>query len=175
MNDRDIADKTLAALLSTQLLAAEVYSTFLRLSSEAESDLWKNMLNDELRHVHHVYAFLGSPLLSDARIPFVNVVKIREVCHRSIRLGKDLFLLRLEGALRLECAELDYGLEGAVAKSLNGDEILLGFPGDVSSHMTRLLAAAARYSESPNIGMQMRRLSELLETTLKKTSINPMH
>ncbi len=154
------------ALLSTQLLAAEVYATFLRLSSETEAFLWKSMLEDELDHVRHLRRIMDMPG-DNGVLPLVNVAKMRETCQSVLAMGQELFLLRLEGALRLECAELDFGLEGLIARRLERNELLPGYPGDVASHLTKLLHEASRYSQSPNIGRQMTRLSELFETSLK--------
>ncbi len=170
--DMPIQD-AIPSLMSTQLLTAEVYSLFLGLSREGEADLWKKLLMDELEHIEHVRNLLRIDLPGDLSFPFINVERVRDVCARAAKNGEDLFLLRLEGALRIECAELDYGLEGLVAKRLEKKEVLPGYQGDITEHLSKLLSVAERYSMSPNIGLQMRRLTELVDTCMADTSIHP--
>lgn len=161
---------TLSALLSTQLLAAEVYAHFLALSSAGEEELWKKLLEDELDHVAHIGELLNGTLPVRMALPAVNVEKMREICAQAAKMGDELFLLRLEGALRLESAELDYGLEGLMARRLERTALASGYRFDVSAHLGHLLEASERYMESPNIGLQVRRLRELLETSLRDTT-----
>lgn len=161
------------ALLATQLMAAEVYARFLHVSSEGERELWKKMLEEELEHVEHLRKVLSSGIVPNIAIPEVNAERMRDSCDQVIRMGSDLFLLRLEGALRLECAELDYGLEGLAARRLRVVRTEFDYPGDISKHIGDLLQEAERYAESRNIGMQIRRLQELLETSLTDTVFIP--
>ncbi len=161
------------ALLSTQLLTAEVYSRYMALSSEGERDLWKKMLFDELEHIEHLRRLMRMELPPELTFPYINVERVRDVCRHAAEIGGSLFLLRLEGALRVECAELDYGLEGLVARRLERREIVPGYSGDIAGHLRELLDQTGRYASSPNIGLQMRRLTELLDTCLADTSVHP--
>lgn len=154
-------------------MAAEVYSTFLNMSSDAEAHLWKKMLSDELDHVEHLKKLLDSNISADLILPDVNIAAMRSSCDRIAAHGNNLFLLRLEGALRLECAELDYGLEGVVARKMEKSALMPSYPGDVSTHIMYLLDEAKRYSVSPNIGRQIGRLTDLLETCMRSTRILP--
>lgn len=160
----------LPSLLATQLLAAEVYAEFLRLSSGWERQLWKKMLDDELDHVGHLRSLLNSEQPEDIVFPYINVWRVRDACNWAKKNGTAYFLLRLESSLRLECAELDFGLEGLVARRLEKRHILPGYTGDIAEHLGYLLNEAARYEQSPNIGLQIRRLTDLHETCLRETS-----
>ena len=161
------------ALLSTQLMAAEVYAYFLRVSSEGEQDLWKTLLDDELDHVAHLRQVLRDDSPAGLHLPDANADRMRESCEQIKAMGKELFLMRLEGALRLECAELDYGLEGLAARRLKRSHPASDYPGDISSHIMFLIGQAERYTHSRNIGLQIRRLRELLETSLTDTAYIP--
>lgn len=172
MNEHMSATEAIPALLATQLMAAEVYSTFLHMSRDGEKFLWKRMLCDELEHVEYMRDLLFSERTLDFHLPFINVERMRETCNRVVEHGGELFLLRLEGALRLEIAELDFGLEGLVARKMKKNSLLSDYPGDIATHMDSLLNEARRYSESPNIGMQITRLTELLETSVPPVNPN---
>lgn len=164
------AHSALPALLATQLLAAEVYAYFLSVSSQSESVLWKKLLEDELEHVAQIRRVLHREIPEGMDLPTANIDKMHESCAHITRLGGDLFLLRLEGALRLECAELDFGLEGLLARRLSKSSLIPDYQFDVAGHLEHLIEWSGRYMESPNIGMQVRRLEELLETSLRDTS-----
>lgn len=158
-------------LLCTQLMAAEVYSYFLHVSSEGEKELWKRLLREELEHVDHLRRVFMDNLAQGVLLPEVNVLRMREIRDQVLALGCDMFLLRLEGALRLECAELDYGLEGLAARRLRKKHYPFDFPGDIAEHVKGLIHEATRYAESRNIGLLTTRLKELLETSLSETSL----
>lgn len=164
------AQKAVPALLVTQLMAAEVYSQFLNVSSAGEWDLWKRMLDDELDHIAHLRQVVGGDLSFNHIFPTINIEKMRETCDQIIHMGEELFMMRLEGALRLECAELDYGLEGMAARRLKRKHPLIDYPGDIQEHISYLIKEAERYAESRNIGLQIRRLRELFETSLADTT-----
>lgn len=163
------ADTAVPALLATQLMAAEVYARFLYLSSDEEAGLWKKMLADELEHVDLLKKLVLSEYTLPFTLPGANVQRMAEVCEHIAKTGADYFLLRLEGALRLECAELDFGLEGLMARRLAKNDILPEYAEEIADHLKRLLAEAERYAASPNIDMQMRRLRDLHETCTKDT------
>lgn len=171
MHDDFAARTAIHSLLASQLLAAMVYSDFILRSGEAEREIWEQMLDDELEHVAHLRQLLHGGPVPNLRLPEINVLRMRESCEKIIALGRETFLLRLEGALRLECVELDYGLEGMAARRLRNNEIILDYPGDVRAHLNYLLGEAKRYTESRNIGLQIRRLNELLETSLTETTV----
>lgn len=163
------ASTAIPALLCTQLLAAEVYTYYFHVSSEGEKDLWKKMLVDELEHVEHLRRVLMDDAAHGVLLPKINVERMRETATHVTALGRDMFLMRLEGALRLECAELDYGLEGLAARRLRQNRLSFEYPGDISAHITHLMNEAERYAESHNIGVQITRLGELLESSLSDT------
>lgn len=165
MRDETSAEAAVRDLLFTQLAVAGVYAHFLRLSSAGEEALWKKMFDDEMEHVEHLRGMLGVTFPGGERFPRINVGRMEDACARALG-GGGSFLLRLEWALRLECAELDYGLEGLAARRLENDSGFPGFSLDIGAHMEALLQAAGRYAASPNIGLVMRRLRELLDTCL---------
>lgn len=169
MQDEQSGEKAMPSLLTTQLLASEVYSHFMLVSSGEEKELWRKMLLDELDHVAHIGGLLRMELPETLRFPFINVERVREAC-RYAETNREFFLMRLEGALRLESAELDYGLEGMVARKLEQSDILPGYPGDIRQHLSTLIDEAKRYAEAPNIGLNLTKLIELLDTCLSGTT-----
>lgn len=173
MDEKISANKSIPALLATQLMAAEVYARFLHLSRDEETVLWKKMLTDELDHIDLLKKLILSETELAFALPDVGVQRMAVVGAQIAKTGTDYFLLRLEGALRLECAELDFGLEGLVAKKLAKNDILPEYAGEVALHLNRLLTEAERYAASVNIDMQMRRLKDLYETCTKDTTSRP--
>ena len=166
MEDEIPATVAVPALLATQLMAAEVYAHFLELSSSDEGILWKKMLASELEHIEHVRKVLYMEEELECDLPEINLAKVAQTRDHVIRNGSELFMLRLEGALRMECAELDYGLEGLMARRLEGESGASRYPHDIASHLEDLIKEARRYSESPNIGLQLTRLVDILATAL---------
>lgn len=170
MRDETPAETAIRDLLSTQLSVAGVYAYFLRLSSPGEEALWKKMLLDEVMHVDHLRDMLGT-VPAVPLFPRINVARVDEACTRAIRVGGETFLLRLEWALRLECVELDYGLEGLAARRLEQSDLFPNLSLDIEKHMEVLLHTAKRYAASQNIGLHMRRLRELADTCLTGENI----
>ena len=165
------ADTALPLLLTTQLMAAEVYSRFITMTpDEAERKLWRTLLAEEVDHVVYLRNLMASPLPADLRFPFINADRMNDVCHRVTLQGMSSFILRLEGALRLECAELDYGLEALAAKRLAKHQLIVNYPGDIISHIDDLVYQAKRYRASPNIANQITRLEELYDTSVSGTT-----
>lgn len=171
MSEEIPAPAAVPALLATQLMAAEVYSYFLHVSSKDERDLWKKLLTEELEHISHLRQALENPP-PDLKLPEANAMRMREIRDQALGMGT-MFLTRLEGALRLESAELDFGLEGVAARRLKKSKSPFDYPGDILKHIMFLLDEAERYSESRNIGIQISRLHELLEASLSETTRRP--
>lgn len=160
----------LPALLATQLMAAEVYARFVGMSHNDERDLWSRMLAYEIEHVNYVNSLMTGSFTNDMRLPFANADRLNEVCERVTLQGMDSFILRLEGALRLECAELDYGLEALSAKRLARQNYLISYPGEIQAHLHELIRQARRYEASPNIAIQIVRLEDLYDSSIKGTT-----
>lgn len=167
---RKSSRQILSALLATQLMAAEVYADFLRLSSEGEHELWGKMLDHELDYVTELHKLLRSNQVVDIDLPEINLIRLREITSQILDSSNDLFMVRLEGALRLETAELDYGLEGMSVRRMQRRKVSI--QNDVlaiRSHIATLLEAADRYKEARNIGLLIRRLRDLTEASTTDT------
>lgn len=158
----------LPGLILTQLAASAVYAHFLKLSSDEERALWKQMLEDELEHVDYLRRTLKTETKEDDFLWPVNDRQLDLLARRTIEMGSKSFLLRLEGALRLECAELDFGLEALAAEALVNRHMAIGYPGDIADHLEGLLAEAARYEAAPNIRAQVSRLTDIYQTCVSK-------
>ncbi len=154
------------ALLITQLMSAEVYARFVSMAEGYEKDLWKKMLEGEISHVNYLRNVFDISLPDELTLPSVNIYRMEEVCDRVTLHGMDSFILRLEGALRLESAELDYGLESLSAKRFAEHDLIVHYPGDIAEHLDDLIRQARHYRASPNIAVQIARLEELYDTTL---------
>lgn len=170
MNEHADMHTAVPVLLTTQLMAAEVYSRFITMSHRDERELWSNMLADEVEHITYINSLMADSFPPDMRLPFVNANRLNDVCERVMLQGMDSFILRLEGALRLECAELDYGLEALAAKRLARGEYLVSYPGEIEAHLNELILQARRYEASPNIALQIARLEELYDASVKSTT-----
>jgi|GEM_PF-3003209 hypothetical protein len=155
------AKEALPMLMTTQLMSAEVYSRFLHMGGEPERKLWSKMLGEEVDHIEYLRNVMNGPIPDDIDLPLVNIDRMNKVCERITLQGMDSFMLRLEGALRLECAELDFGLESLAAKKFAKENLIINYPGDINKHLDDLKFQAQRYAASPNISMQIARLSEL--------------
>lgn len=170
MEEEATLGESIPALLTTQLMAASLYSRYYSLASREEKPLWHKMLFDELGHVDYLHSIFDDEFPGDIFIPFINDDRIGAVCEQAVILGADSFLLRLEGALRLECAELDYGLEAFAAKRLVQFNSLVDYPGEIREHIEELVNHAKTYQASPNIGNLIARLEELYDTSVSNTT-----
>lgn len=158
----------LPGLILTQLAASAVYAHFMKLSSDGERALWEQMLGDELEHVDYLGKVLKSETRENDFLWPVNDRQLDLLARRIIDMGSKSFLLRLEGALRLECAELDFGLEALAAEALVSRHMAIGYPGDIADHLEDLLLQAARYEAAPNIRAQVSRLNDIYQTCVSE-------
>lgn len=168
-NMKDGMRQIICTLLTTQLMAAEVYAHFLRVSSRSEHELWGNMLNHELEHIEELRGLLRSDSEVAIDLPEINLVRLREITNQIIDSGSEQFILRLEGALRLESAELDYGLEGMAVRRIHRQVGLQNDIPAIRSHIKLILDTAKRYSGARNIDLLIRRLQELTEASTTDT------
>ncbi len=164
------AKEAIPMLMTTQLMAAEVYSRFLHMGGEPEKKLWSKMLGEEVDHIEYMRNVMNSPIPDGKDLPRVNIDRMNKVCERITLQGMDSFMLRLEGALRLECAELDIGLEALAAKKFAKENLIINYPGDINKHLDDLKFQAKRYAASPNISMQIARLNELQDVSDSSTT-----
>lgn len=164
------AAQALPVLLTTQLMAAEVYARFIGMSGDDEKKMWMKMLNQEIDHINYLRNIMDSSMPEGLTLPFVNTARMNEVCERATLQGMNSFILRLEGALRVECAELDFGLEALAAKRFAARRLGIDYPGDIAKHLDDLVFHAKRYAASPNIGYQILRLEELYDSSVRPGS-----
>lgn len=166
---QDATRQIICTLLSTQLMAAEVYAHFLRVSSQGEHELWGCMLDHELEHIEELRGLLRSNQTVNIELPAINLTKLREITSQIIDMGNDQFILRLEGALRLESAELDYGLEGMAVRRLHRQIELQNDIPAIRTHINVLLETAKRYAGARNIALLIRRLRDLTDASTTDT------
>ena len=170
MHDKTNMETALPVLLTTQLMAAEVYSRFVSMTEGEERDLWKMMLAEEVDHIVYLRNVMSTSFPQNMSLPFVNADRIAEVCERATLHGMTSFMLRLEGALRLECAELDYGLEALAAKRLSKSDLIIDYPGNIVKHLDDLMYYAKKYQASPNISRLITRVEDLYESSVSGTT-----
>lgn len=150
-------------------MAAEVYAHFLRMCSRGEYQLWGQMLDHELNHVAELRDLLRSNQVIDIDLPEVNLIRLRDITTQILLSANDSFMMRLEGALRLETAELDYGLEGLSVRRMHRKYSVQSDIPSIRSHIALLLDTANRYKEARNIGLLIRRLKDLTDASTTDT------
>lgn len=151
----------LAPLLLTQLRAADVYARFYSHSGKDEAALWKKMLRHELDHIHYLDILFTHELPVEDILPLIKVEKVVAVCERAIKEADISFRVRLEHALRLESAELDYGLEALAAHEVDKLHGSVPYPGRIEDHLRDLLIVARKYEADRGLGMLIARMEEL--------------
>ena len=166
MTDSRTFREILPDLLATQLLAAEVYTLFISRSTGEEALLWRMMLLEELDHIRFLADLLEKDTTITADLPPVRLDIIRAIAERARTNGASSTLERVEEGLRLEHAEVDFGLEALVAKRLSVSAGVPGYAGRLEDHYRELLGYAMRYRASRDIGVQIARLEEHLATTV---------
>jgi len=161
MKQIDAASQLLPDLLSTQLLAADVYAVFLRRSEEPyERELWRHLLLEEFAHIRFVGLLLESDRPPETPLPAVRLDAFREIHDRALQFAGDSPYERALWALRLEHAEIDFGVEAMAVEALGRDPSSPVFAGTVEEHYDRILRYAARFQGAREISLQIARIRE---------------
>lgn len=149
-------------LLSTQLLATDVYATFLKFAREHECDLWRQMLHQELGHIRFVGMLMEEEDLPAVELPAVRMDVFRDLCKRARTYAPESAFERTLWALRLEHAQIDFGVEALAARSVGGSPDTPVYPGPVEDHYAELLKWADRYRGAREVAVQIARIEEHL-------------
>jgi len=149
-------------LLITQLLASEVYATFLKCASEQEREMWREMLAGELSNIRFLAMLIEEESIPSLQLPQVKLDPFRELCARACEYAPQSAFERTLWALRLEHAEIDFGLEALAASVVGHAPETPVYPGHVQEQYGKLLAWAARYKGAREIAIQIARIEEHL-------------
>ncbi|MBN2711017.1 MAG: hypothetical protein JXR97_01085 [Planctomycetes bacterium] len=154
--------EALPDLLSIQLLASDVYATFFKCAEGEEKEVWANMLQQELGHVKFVAMMMEEKNVPDIVLPVVKTEVFRDLCLRARTYATESAFERTLWALRLEHAQIDFGVEALAVRSIGDAPNTPVYPGPVESHYADLLKWAARYRGAREISVQIARIEEHL-------------
>lgn len=148
-----------ADVLTTQLQAAQVYATFMRYAEGEEHELWNIMFDEELLHARCISEGIRKEAGRTLPIEDLKPEAFRDIVFGAVQAAGESSYQRLLWALRLEHAEIDFGLERAVQQILQRNRI---WPGDstMNDHYKRLLSWARRYDGAPDVAIQIARIEE---------------
>ncbi len=151
-----------ADVLTTQLQAAQVYATFMRYSEGEEFELWHIMFDEELGHAHCVSEGLRLKPIPELPLEDLKPEPFRDIVFGAVQSAGESSYQRLLWALRLEHAEIDFGLEKAVQQVLSRSHAGHGQSTTMIDHYRRLLEWARRYDGAPDVAIQISRIEEHL-------------
>jgi len=149
-------------VLTTQLQAAQVYATFMRYSESEELDLWHTMFDEELGHARCVSEGLRQTPMPVLPLDDLKPEAFRDIVFGAVQAAGESSYQRLLWALRLEHAEIDFGLEKAVQQILGRSRICSSHSATMFDHYRRLLEWARRYDGAPDVAIQISRIEEHL-------------
>jgi len=163
MANEESGSRIFSALLSTQLLAADVYAAFWRLTcDEKEGAFWQKMLFEELSHIRFAAMMIENEAWRSTGQLEIHLAPFREIHSRALAVAADAVFDRVLWALRLEHAEIDFGVE-ALAMDMVGRSLMApAYPVPVREHYKCLLAYASPYRSVKEISVQMARIEEHL-------------
>ncbi|MCX7935246.1 MAG: hypothetical protein N3A66_08320 [Planctomycetota bacterium] len=163
MRREESGSRIFSALLSTQLLAADVYASFTRQTrDEEEAAFWQKMLFEELGHIRFAAMMLENGKPPPALLPEIRLSAFREIHERAVAIAADAVFDRVLWALRLEHAEIDFGVEALAMDKVGRSVAAPVYPSPLREHYECLLAYAARYRAAKEIAAQMARIEEHL-------------
>ncbi len=149
-------------LLMTQLLAADVYATFVKWAEGEEEALWQEMLSTELSNVRFVGMLAEEEALPPLELPPVKIEAFRELCRNAREYATQSAFERTLWALRVEHAEIDFGLERLAANVVSHAPETPVYPGRLHEQYHRLLEWSQRYKGAREIAIQVARIEEHL-------------
>lgn len=151
------------ALLSTQLLAADVYASFYRQTCDVEEAIfWQRMLFEELSHIRFAAMMMENEAQAVAAFPEIRLAPFREIHEHAIAVAAEAISDRILWALRLEHAEIDFGVEALAMDKVGRSAVAAVCAPPVREHYECLLAYAAPYRTAKEIAAQMARIEEHL-------------
>jgi hypothetical protein len=163
MAENALMRETLPDLLSTQLLTADVYAAFYKAAvDDEEQALWSRLLREEFAHIRFVSMMMEDAGVPRLVLPEVKIGAFREIHDRALTFAKDSAFERVLWALRLEHAEIDFGVEALAMDSIGRTPDTPVYPAPVREHYEGLLEYAARYRGAREIAAQMARIEEHL-------------
>lgn len=166
MDDNQITlRQALPDLLSTQLLAANVYAAFVKHSRGDEQALWKRMLLEELAHIRFLAMMIEEDRLPEVLLPEVKTAAFLDLYERAQEAACESPFERTLWGLRLEHAEIDFGLESLAANTVGQSPDTPVYPGPLQDHYSALLDWAGRYRGAHEIAIQIARIEEHLPQT----------
>ncbi len=160
-NSRVLKD-LLPDLLTSQLVAAEVYAMFVKYSEGREREVWWQMLREELAHVNFVSRVMEQDDLPEVDISEIRLDAIKHVAREALAYGGSSAYQRVLWGLRLEHAEIDFGLEALTLGKLSGHPDVPVYTSPLRDHYEILLSLAERYRAAQEISMQVARIREHL-------------
>jgi len=159
--EKTLIQLALPDLLSTQLLTADVYATFLRTAqAEEEKALWSRMLQEEFAHIRFVHMLMEEPTVPRLLLPEIKIGAFREIHGRALAFAEDSAFERILWALRVEHAEIDFGVEALAMDVLSRAPDTPVYPGPVREHYAGILQHAERYRGAKEVAAQMARIEE---------------
>ncbi len=159
-NETISLQKALPDLLITQLMAAEVYVTFIKYSRNKELAVWHRMLASELSSIRFLSMLMEEKELPSLALPCVRLQTFCSLCERAREFAPQSAFERTLWALRLEHAEIDFGLEALSTNVVGHAPDTPVYPGSVETEYAHLLEWALRYKGAREIAIQIARIEE---------------
>ena len=161
MSDETISlHEALPELLITQLLAADVYATFVKHSRNKARGIWQHMLASKLSSVRFISMLMEEENLPELVLPTIKLQAFRSLCERAREFAPHSAFERTLWALRLEHAEIDFGLEALSTNVVGHAPDTPVYPGNVEAEYVHLLQWAERYKGAREIAIQVARIEE---------------
>lgn len=152
--------EALPDMLSVQLMAADIYVTFLKYALNEEREMWKMMLAQELAHIRFVAMLIEDEPAANIYIPEIKIGPFREIYLRTMEAAGESAFERTLWALRLEHAQIDFGLETLAANVVGHMPGTPVYPGPMQEHYQTILEWAERYRGAREIAIQIARIEE---------------
>ncbi len=165
MPDEIMLQEALPEMLSIQLLAADVYVIFLGCAQGEEQRLWQKMLTEELSHIRFIAMLMEAETVPKVLMPSVKMDAFRQLYGRAQETAPRSAFDRMLWALRLEHAEIDFGVEALAAKRMEDAPDTPVYPGPIQDHYLGLLKWAERYQGAREIALQVARIREHIPRT----------
>ncbi len=149
-------------MLQTQLLAANVYAAYLKYAQGPERAVWERMLEEELSHIRFVAMMMEAEDVPTLGVSGVRMGAFKEMAERAALAANGSSFERTLWALRLEHAEIDFGLESLSNTAVGETPDTPVCPGPMKTHYARLLRWANRDRAAREVAAQITRIEEHL-------------